>query len=85
LQGRREELTNMWVSATLAGDPSMADEALQQARAFSMKHPEMAISGDSLRRSLQSKVRSQTLIKDGVYMAPKRDVLREAGRFANVG
>jgi len=45
----------------------------------------MAISGDSLRRSLQSKVRSQTLIKDGVYMAPKRDVLREAGRFANVG
>lgn len=84
LQGRREELVNMWVSATLAGDQSMADEALQLARAFSMKHPEMAISGDSLRRSLQSKVRSQTLIKDGVHLALKRDVLREAGRFANV-
>lgn len=85
LQGRREELVNMWVSATLAGDQSIADEALQLARAFSMKHPEMAISGDSLRRSLQSKVRSQAQIKDGAYLVPKREVLREAGRFANVG
>ncbi len=44
----------------------------------------MAISADSLRRSMQAKLRNQAMIKDGVYLQRRREDLRAEGRFANV-
>lgn len=84
LAGRREEISNMFVSAVLAGDQDMQAEAIKAAQAFSLRNPSMVLSADSLRRSLQAKVRNQAQIRDGVFMAKKREELREVGRFANV-
>ncbi len=84
LAGRREEISNMFVSAALAGDQEMQAEAIKAAQAFSLRNPSMALSADSLRRSLQAKVRNQAQIRDGVFLSKKREELREVGRFANV-
>ncbi|MGB4062536.1 MAG: PLxRFG domain-containing protein [Azonexus sp.] len=84
LTARREEIANMFVAAALAGDQEMQVEAMGAAQAFSLRNPSMALTADSLRRSLQAKVRSQAMIKDGVYLSKKRQDLRAEGRFANV-
>jgi len=84
LAGRREEISNMFVSAALAGDQEMQAEAIKAAQAFSLRNPSMALSADSLRRSLQAKVRNQAQIRDGVFLSKRREELREVGRFANV-
>lgn len=55
------------------------------AMKFNQANPGMAISADSLRRSLQMKLRSQAMIKDGVYLQKRREEIRAEGRFANVG
>lgn len=84
LTARREEIANMFVAAALAGDTEMQVEAMGAAQAFSLRNPSMALTADSLRRSLQAKVRSQAMIKDGVYLQKRRQDLRAEGRFANV-
>lgn len=84
LTARREELTNMWMAATLAGDTEMQAEAMGAAMRFNQANPSMAISADSLRRSMQAKLRNQAMIKDGVYLQRRREDLRAEGRFANV-
>ena len=84
LMARREEIANMFTSAALAGDQEMQAEAIKAAQAFSLRNPSMALTADSLRRSLQAKVRNQAMIQDGVYLSKKRQDLREEGRFANV-
>jgi len=84
LAGRREEIANMFVSAALAGDQEMQAAAIKAAQAFSLRNPSMALSADSLRRSLQAKVRNQAQIRDGVFLSKRREELREVGRFANV-
>lgn len=84
LVARREEIANMFVSAALAGDREMQDEALTAAMHFSEVNPDMAINADSLRRALQAKVRNQALIQDGIYLQKRREDLRAEGRFANV-
>lgn len=84
LMDRREEISNMFTSAALAGDTAMQAEAIKAAQAFSLRNPSMALTADSLRRSLLAKVRNQALIQDGVYLSKKRQDLRAEGRFANV-
>ncbi len=74
----------MFTSAALAGDSEMQAESMKAAMAFSLRNPSMTLTADSLRRSLQAKVRSQAMIKDGVYLGKKRQDLRAEGRFANV-
>lgn len=82
LMARREEISNMFTSAALAGDSEMQAESMKAAMAFSLRNPSMALTADSLRRSLQAKVRNQAMIKDGVYLSKKRQDLRAEGRFA---
>lgn len=84
LVARREEIANMFVTAALAGDSVTQEEVMKAAMAFSLRNPSMALTADSLRRSLQAKVRNQAMIKDGVYLSNKRQDLRAEGRFANV-
>lgn len=84
LVGRREEIMNMFNAATMAGDSEMQAEALAAAAKFSMANPSMAINGMALRHSLQTKLRNQAQIRDGVYLAKRRQDLRAEGRFANV-
>lgn len=84
LMARREEISNMFTSAALAGDTAMQAEAIKAAQAFSLRNPSMALTADSLRRSLLAKVRNQAMIQDGVYLSKKRQDLRAEGRFTNV-
>lgn len=84
LMARREEISNMFNAAALAGDAEMQSEAIKAAMAFSYRNPSLALTADSLRRSLQTKVRNQAMIQDGVYLSKKRQDLRVEGRFANV-
>lgn len=84
LVGRREEIINMWQAAVMAGDHEMVGEAVKAAAAFSMRNPGLAIRPDSLQKSLQTKLRNQAMIKDGVYLQKRRQDLRAEGRFANV-
>ncbi len=84
LMARREEIANMFTSAALAGDTAMQAEAIKAAQAFSLRNPSMALTADSLRRSLQMKVRNAAMIQDGVFLSKKRQDLRAEGRFANV-
>lgn len=84
LMARREEIANMFTSAALAGDQEMQAEAIKAAQAFSLRNPSMALTADSLRRSLQMKVRNAAMIQDGVFLSKKRQDLRAEGRFANV-
>lgn len=82
LTARREEISNMFNAAAMAGDSEMQAEAMGAAMRFSQANPSIALTADSLRRSLQAKVRNQTMIKDGVYLSKKRQDLRAEGRFA---
>lgn len=84
LAARREEIINLWVSAQRAGDRDGMGEALGAARRFSQKNPGLRITMDTLRRSLQTKLRNAHRIKAGAYLAPSRENLREFGRFANI-
>jgi hypothetical protein len=84
LVGRREEIMNMFNAAAMAGDTEMQAEAVAAAAKFSMMNPSMAIRGMALQHSLQTKLRNQAMIKDGVYLAKRRQDLRAEGRFANV-
>jgi len=84
LMARRDEILNMFNAAVIAGDSEMQAEALAAATKFSMANPGMSIRADSLRHSLQTKLRNQAMIKDGVYLSKRRQDLREEGRFANV-
>lgn len=58
----------MFAAAALAGDQAMQAETMQEAMQFNQRNPSLVLSADSLRRSLQAKVRSQAMIKDGVYL-----------------
>lgn len=84
LTGRREEIVNQWMAATIAGDQSMQAEAMQMAMKFNQANPGLAIRADSLQHSLQTKLRNQAQIRDGVYLAKRRQDLRAEGRFANM-
>ena len=84
LMARREEIANMFVNAALAGDSAMQEESMKAALAFSLRNPSMALTAQSLHRSLQAKVKSQALIQNGVYLPVKRQDLMAEGRFANV-
>jgi hypothetical protein len=75
---------NMFNAAAMAGDTEMQAEAVAAAAKFSMMNPSMAIRGMALQHSLQTKLRNQAMIKDGVYLAKRRQDLRAEGRFANV-
>lgn len=84
LTGRREEIINQWMAATIAGDQAMQAVAMQMAMKFNRANPGLAIRADSLQHSLQTKLRNQAMIKDGVYLQKRRQDLRAEGRFANV-
>ena len=84
LNARREEITNTWIAATMAGDAAMQAEAMDAAANFTRANPSLAINALTLRRSLQSKLRMQTQIEAGVHLTKKREGLRTEGRFANV-
>ncbi|UCV14116.1 PLxRFG domain-containing protein [Quatrionicoccus australiensis] len=84
LTGRREGIVNQWMAATIAGDQAMQAEAMQMAMRFNLANPGLAIRADSLQHSLQTKLRNQAMIKDGVYLQKRRQDLRAEGRFSNV-
>lgn len=85
LQGRRQEILNMWVAAYMAGDQFGQMDAVQAAQRFGEKNPSFAITGAAFRQAYRSKMRNAAQIRDGIHLSPKRDSLRDEGRFAGMG
>lgn len=84
LQGRREEILNMWVAANMAGDREGQGEATAAAYRFSRQNPAFAISAEAFRQAYRAKARNAAQIRNGIYLTRKRESLRDEGAFANV-
>ncbi|MCV2218893.1 PLxRFG domain-containing protein [Thauera sp. Sel9] len=84
LQARRSEILNMWVAATMAGDRETQQEAITLAQRFSRQNPAFAFNALSFQQAYRTKLRNAAQIRDGIFLSPKREGLREEGAFANL-
>ena len=81
---RRAEIINQWSAAKTAGDLEGQQEAMEMAKTFSEKNPEMKVTPATLVKSMASKARNAQQIKNGVYLPKSREALRETGAFADI-
>lgn len=84
LQARRSEILNMWVAATMAGDREAQQEAITLAQRFSRQNPAFAFNALSFQQAYRAKLRNAAQIRDGIFLSPRREGLREEGAFANL-
>lgn len=82
LQARRSEILNMWVAATMAGDREARAEAINAAQRFSRQNPAFALNAAAFQQAYRAKLRNAAQIRDGIFLSPRRDELREEGAFA---
>ncbi|MGL6289932.1 MAG: DUF7178 family protein [Silanimonas sp.] len=68
---RRQGLVNLWWNARQSGDQQAVAEAMQAIVKFNKRWPAKAITADSLRRSMQSRLRYSRDAVDGVGIDPK--------------
>jgi hypothetical protein len=83
LTNRRNDLLDHFAAASQSKDGEARTKALTDIRAFNQRHPTMRISGDSLMRSQQGRLKHERGMEGGVYLDRKKAPLREEGSFAN--
>lgn len=84
INNRRQLLINRWVQETRRGDAEAAREAMDNITAFNQKQPLFGVTGDTLRRSYQGRIKAQAQTKGGAYLPATKEELRNIGRFANI-
>lgn len=77
---RRSSLMDAFALAWRLGDVDAREEVLQKMRAFSRTYPELAITSESIRRSLESRARYSAQAENGVIV-DKRIRARLEGRL----
>lgn len=84
IMDRRSSLLNAYAMAWRAGDADTAQKVLAKIRAFNKKQPEVAINADTIRQSMQARMRYSSRAEGGVVLNPKlAGRSREQGRFAD--
>jgi N12 class adenine-specific DNA methylase len=71
LSQRRNNLVNRWVYALEQEDQVKADSALEAISEFSIKNPQIAISGNTLSQSYRGRQRAKLLSENGLYIPSK--------------
>lgn len=71
LSQRRKNLVNYFVYALEQEDQVKADSALEAIREFSIKNPQIAISGNTLSQSYRGRQRARMLAENGLYIPSK--------------
>ena len=83
---RRQHLTDAYAMAWRLGDADTQAAVLEKMRAFNATNPELAISAETLRRSLKSRLRYSQRAEDGIIVNPKLEArVRGAVRFNEGG
>lgn len=83
---RRQHLTDAYAMAWRLGDAETQSAVLEKMRAFNQANPELAISAETLRRSLKSRMRYSQRAEDGIIVNPKLEArVRGAVRFNGEG
>jgi uncharacterized protein YcfJ len=65
---RRDRVTDRYHTAVLNGDKAGAQEALRQITAFNLVHPQIAITGDTLRIGAQNRLRRSAESRGGAAL-----------------
>ncbi|BBL74204.1 hypothetical protein MishRS11D_13020 [Methylomagnum ishizawai] len=81
LHERRQEIMDQVAQGRMKDDGEALDRGVAEARAFTAKHPDMAISGRDLAQSVRARLRRRALTADGLYVPPKERELRDKFRF----
>lgn len=82
IMDKRKLLISRAARARMDGDKDDAAEAMAEIQAFNKRNPQEAINGEAVIQSIQQRRRHERQTVDGTYLPPKRDHLREVGRFA---
>lgn len=83
LLGRRSALLNAYAMAWRAGDADTVGKVLEKMRAFNQAQPALAINSETIRQSLQARLRYSSRAEGGVVLNPKVAAqAREQARFA---
>ncbi len=80
---RRNDLLDQYASATQARNATARASVMQDIRAFNQRHRFMAITGDTLVRSMKGRLQRERGTTGGLYLPRKKDALREVGSFGN--
>lgn len=71
IKARKTRLLDAYALAWRLGDTEAQQEVMAKMQAFSTKYPQLAISGDTIRRSLQSRARYSAQAENGVVVDPR--------------
>lgn len=83
LLGRRSALLNAYAMAWRAGDADTVGKVVEKMRAFNQAQPALAINSETIRQSLQARLRYSSRAEGGVVLNPKVAAqAREQARFA---
>lgn len=83
MKNKRQRLINRWALATTMGDKEGADEALDAIKAFNAVklHAGVAITKETLQRSIRTRARNAAKREDGVLISNEQlgKQLRDGG------
>lgn len=77
IKARRTRLLDAYALAWRLGDTEAQQEVMAKMQAFSAKYPQLAITGDTIRRSFQSRARYSAQAENGVVVDPRIRALLE--------
>ena len=81
---RRNYLLDRYAAGVKEKGSAGAREVMPDIGEFNQRNPTMAITGATLLRSLRGRARQEAGMREGLYLPPKRESLRDTGVFANV-
>jgi hypothetical protein len=81
LKQRRQELLNRFATARQKGEDT--EDARDMIRRWNAANPSMAITSETLMKSMQNRTKRQAEVENGAYLPRNRRQLAELGEFAN--
>lgn len=84
LNQRRKELLNRYSRAREDGDADAVSDVREMISRWNRTNPTMAITGDTLLKSMQNRAKRQAEAENGAYLAKNKRGLATLGEFANV-
>ena len=81
---RTERLRAYYVALRMGDDVTDAFDALMD---FNERHPEHAITADSIRKSMRQHMRTSALMHNGITLSPKRraEIMRSLSEYSEYG